>query len=139
MKFSMPMISMVGVLCMLCVGTAVSAVDSISRNAIKTVFLERPNENLQVGAHKTGYLRVLKGGGGGDGSLFDEFTDIIPSPREMIEIGIVLMIGLFIYKSTNKIPLSWKLAEDLWTRAQATGNSQRRNTTPGSSSVLCLF
>jgi hypothetical protein len=24
--------------------------------------------------------------------------DIIPSPREMIEIGIVLMIGLFIYK-----------------------------------------
>jgi hypothetical protein len=42
-------------------------------------------------------LRTLKGGGGGDGALGGVF-DVLPSVQEMIEIGLVVVIGLFIYK-----------------------------------------
>jgi hypothetical protein len=65
--------------------TAVVLADPVSSHQVERSFLRELNANMDTTAHVRRELKSI-------------LSDIVPSPREMIELGIVLLIFLFLYK-----------------------------------------
>jgi hypothetical protein len=70
--------------------TAVPVMGLSPRHAVDRSFLQ--DLDASTDEQRAHNLRVLKGGGGG------VLGDILPSPRDMIEIGITVVIALFLYR-----------------------------------------